>query len=99
MANEFWKLWKTAYLHTLQKRQKWITKKSPLQKGDVVLLKDKNSKRCEWPIALIEDVKLSDDNLVRSVKVCVQRKGDKDIKKLYYDRPISDIVLLFRPEE
>ena len=96
LADEFWKLWRKSYLQDLQVRQKWTTKRPCLQEGDVVLLKQ-TSKRNTWPLGLIETANVSDDGLVRSVKVKTARVFGGKIKTYFYDRPISEVVLLHRP--
>lgn len=44
----FWTLWKKSYLHSLQQRQKWLTKQQNLKTGDVVLIKDENFPPIKW---------------------------------------------------
>lgn len=96
LANEFWKLWQTSYLSSLHVRQKWLTKQAPLKPGDVVLLKDAHLKRNQWPTAVVDEVKHSTDKLVRSLKLRVAKKCNDSYKNYYYERPITDVVLLFR---
>lgn len=38
MSQQFWKLWKQDYLHTLQQRQRWYTNCHNLTVGDLVLI-------------------------------------------------------------
>lgn len=47
-AQVFWTLLKKSYLHSLQQRQKWLTKQRNLQIGDVVLIKDENFPPLKW---------------------------------------------------
>ncbi len=53
LVDSFWKQWKQEYLSTLQSRRKWTEERENIQEGDVVLLKDGEAKRSEWPIGLI----------------------------------------------
>ena len=42
-----------------------------MKPGDVVLLREKNEQRGQWPMGIIETVIHSDDGLVRTVEVRV----------------------------
>ncbi|KAI3366471.1 hypothetical protein L3Q82_000606 [Scortum barcoo] len=53
LADSFWKRWRLEYLATLQPRRKWTTEKPDLQEGDIVLIKDSQAKRNEWPLGRI----------------------------------------------
>ena len=53
LANQFWTRWKGEYLNTLQKRRKWTDSVPDIQKGNVVLVRDKEVVRNEWPVGLI----------------------------------------------
>ena len=75
---------------TLQPRKKWQDDKPNLQVGDIVLLKDTQAHRNEWPIGLIVGTDPSSDARVRKVEVRIVRQG---IPKVYA-RPISEVVLL-----
>ncbi|KAK7886427.1 hypothetical protein WMY93_026048 [Mugilogobius chulae] len=75
LADVFWKRWKMDYLSTLQPRRKWNTEKDNLQVGDVVLLKDPQSKRMDWPLAVVVKTLPSQDNRVRKVEVKVTRQA------------------------
>lgn len=55
----------------LQPRRKWTHGKDNIQVGDVVLLKDDQVKRNEWPIGLIP----SEDKRIRKVEVKVVKQG------------------------
>lgn len=81
LANAFWSRWRKEYLCTLQGRQKWLTRKTNLKEGDVVLLKDSNTKRNKWPMGLIEKTYPSKDRLVRKVDVRIVRQQGAKISK------------------
>lgn len=91
LADSFWKRWRQEYLTTLQLRRKWIDDRANIQEGDVILLKDCQVKRSEWPVGLVTKVILSKDNRVRKVMVKTAKQGT--VKE--YLRPIKDVVVLF----
>ena len=99
LANEFWSRWKSEYLASLQERQKWTKKSRNFLVGDVVLVKDSNifTKRNGWPMALIEEVLPSNDDLVRQVKLRVAYKQENKTRTLV--RPITKLVLLVGADE
>ena len=53
MADAFWKRWLQEYLVSLQPRRKWHVDKPNLSEGDVVLLKDAQVRRNEWPVGVV----------------------------------------------
>ena len=98
IANEFWLRWRHEFLLSVQKRGKWTEEKRNFEKGDVVLVKDEDVRRNQWPMARVVDVYPSDDGMVRSVKVQMASKDDN--KKLsLLDRPITKLVLLLESED
>ena len=90
LADTFWKRWRHEYLSTMQARRKWQEEKRNLQDGDIVLLKDNDVKRNEWPVGLIVKTVPSKDTRVRKVEVKIFKQGTARI----YLRPISEVVLL-----
>ena len=105
LSNEFWHKWRRQYLHLLQTRQKWMTKRRNLRKGDVVLLVEDSVPRHCRKLARVVSVYPSPDKLVRKVRL---RKFDgaldpmgKSLRydKKYFNRPISKFVLLFPNKE
>ncbi|XP_067248458.1 uncharacterized protein [Chanodichthys erythropterus] len=90
LADSFWKRWKQEYLSTLQPRRKWTEERDSIQEGDVVLLKDGEAKRSEWPIGLIAKTITSSDGKIRKVMVKTAKQG---VVREYF-RPICDVVLL-----
>ena len=96
LADQFWSRWRQEYLHSLQPRPKWTQIHRSLTPGDIVIMKDRNLKRNNWPMARVSDVKLSSDGLVRSVILSVpSRNGNPSI----LTRPVSDIVFLLKDNE
>ncbi|XP_059210199.1 uncharacterized protein LOC131989046 [Centropristis striata] len=90
LADCFWKRWRQEYLATLQTRRKWTGERRNIREGDVVLLKDSQVKRNEWPIGLIVKAIPSADNKVRKVEVKVIKHGTAKT----YLRPVTEMVVL-----
>ncbi|XP_029681904.1 LOW QUALITY PROTEIN: uncharacterized protein [Takifugu rubripes] len=90
LANVFWARWKKEFLSGLQPRCKWRTPKPNLQVGDVVLLKDGQEHRNDWPLAIVMKTFPSQDERVRKIQVQITRNG----KRRLYLRPISEVILL-----
>lgn len=86
IADQFWRKWIRLYLPELQRRVKWTDKKRNLSVGDLVLIVDENTPRNLWPLALVKEVCVGRDGLVRSVKL---RSRSSELV-----RPITKIVLL-----
>ncbi|XP_059187110.1 vomeronasal type-2 receptor 1-like [Centropristis striata] len=78
-ADTFWKRWKGEYLSTLQSRRKWTKDKPNVKEGDVVLLKDSQAHRNEWPLGLVVKTLPSSDNRVRKVEVRIVKDGTPKI--------------------
>ena len=95
LADQFWVRWKREYLQNLQKREKWNENERNLHNGDVVLMKDADLPRNEWPLAKVIDAIESEDQKVRKVKIQIFRDG---IKKVFF-RPISELILLVESEK
>ena len=59
LADQFWRKWSKVYLLNLQKRKKWTRKNRNVVNGDVVLMVDMISPRCQWVMGVIANVKPS----------------------------------------
>ena len=94
LANEFWSRWRTEYLHTLQPRRKWHAARRNLEVGDIVLLKQIDSPRNEWPMGLVTSTSPSSDGKVRKVEIRAMSYG----KVRTFLRPITEVVLLLAKE-
>ena len=90
LADQFWLRWKREYVQSLQPRRKWPSVQPDLDKGDVVLLRDKELPRCQWPLARVTEVHPSQDGRVRKADVIVCRGGSRHT----YLRPISELILI-----
>ncbi|XP_055017008.1 uncharacterized protein LOC129411104 [Boleophthalmus pectinirostris] len=86
LADTFWTRWQREYLNMLQSRQKWQRNKPNLKEKDIILLKDKQLKRNEWPMGIIVKTLPSKDGVVRKIEVKVARNKTMKI----FSRPISD---------
>ena len=95
LANNFWSRWSREYLPTLQRRQKWTESKRNLQQGDVVLMKDNQASRNNWPLAVITSTFPGEDGQVRKVEV---KTTDQGCRKTFC-RPVTEIVLLLPKED
>ncbi|XP_041427144.1 uncharacterized protein LOC121396364 [Xenopus laevis] len=94
LSNVFWDKWRKEN-STLQSRRKWKTNKPNIRPGDVVLMKDHQSHRNEWPLGLITNMFPSKDGNVRKAEVKIWKLGEC---KLFL-RPTTELVLLFSPEK
>lgn len=90
LADTFWGKWKREYIHPLQFHHKWQNKRPSLKDGDIVLLKDTQAKRNEWPMRVITKIFPSQDGLVRRVEVTT---SNGDCKRTFC-RPVTEVVLL-----
>ncbi|XP_055005215.1 uncharacterized protein LOC129407637 [Boleophthalmus pectinirostris] len=90
LADCFWKRWRQEYLTTLQARRKWKAEKPNIKEGDVVLLKDTQIKRNEWPVGIVVKAIPSDDKRVRKLEVKIVKQGS--VKT--YMRPVTDVIVL-----
>lgn len=90
LTDVFWSRWRREYLGTLQSRSKWQVDRPNLKVGDLVLLKDAQVSRNEWPMGLINNTFPDKDGKVRKVEVKICKNGAFKT----YQRPVSETVLL-----
>lgn len=64
LADTFWKRWRREYLSTLQNRKKWLDERPNVNIGDVVLLKESQAPRNNWPVGLVVKTFPSEDKMV-----------------------------------
>ena len=92
------------FLQSLQLRQKWIRPRKNLQIGDVVIVSDEVLSRNQWKLGRIADVYVSDDGLVRKVKLAmadstVDDKGGRKKSISFLERPVHKLVLFLANDE
>lgn len=98
LAVEFWYRWRTEYLSSLQGRRKWPQKEFDIKEWDVVLLKENQAKRNEWPMIIIVKAGPSEDGTIRkaevkAVKQCVTKIYNNLITGLSY---VHSLKALYR---
>lgn len=103
LSNEFWNRWRREFLQTLQQRQKWTRTHRNVQVNDIVLLKDNDLPRNQWPLARVVETFPSSDGLVRKVKLFVSDRiheatGQRTKPAQTLERPIHKLVLLIPSE-
>ena len=87
LLEQFWARWKREYLVTISLPQKWKHTKRNIQIGDIVLIKDIDLPRNEWPMARVIDVTSDDKGFARRARV---KLGKSEI----LERSIHKLVLL-----
>lgn len=92
LADQFWTRWRREYLQNLQRRPKWQDSRPNLVEGDLVLIKDEETRRYLWPLGKVTKAIQSADGKVRKAEV---RKADR--KTLL--RPISQLVFLMSADK
>lgn len=93
LANTFWERWRSEYLSTLQSRSKWQKSHPNIKEGDLVLLRDTQVKRNQWPMALVTKAFPASDGKVRKLELKVARGGTSRT----FLRPITEVVVLMSP--
>ncbi|CAB4027066.1 Gypsy retrotransposon integrase 1 [Paramuricea clavata] len=73
-----WKKLSYEYLPSLNMRQKWHKEGNQFGIGDVVLIKDINSKKGHWPIAIIQNLEKGKDGISR---IATLRSKGKEIRR------------------
>ncbi|XP_045473996.1 uncharacterized protein LOC123680245 [Harmonia axyridis] len=66
---DFWKRWRTEYLHTLQQRHKWLHPSTSIIPGTVVVIRDDNLPPLKWSIGRISSVFPGTDSTTRVADV------------------------------
>ncbi|CAC5390530.1 unnamed protein product [Mytilus coruscus] len=90
LADEFWSKWNKEYLHTLQVRKKWELPIKDLNIGDIVLMRDRELPRPQWPMAIVTKVFPSADRKIRKVEI----RTIRDNKPSSFIRPIVELIPL-----
>lgn len=69
LTEQFWHRWSNEYLHRLQTRPKWLTKKPNILVGDMVLVREDRLPPAKWIMGRIVQTHAGQDDLVRSATV------------------------------
>ena len=93
LSGQFWSRWRQEYLQNLTRRHKWKKVSPCISVDDVVLVRDKSTKRNQWPLGRVTELRLSDDGLVRSVTLQIAPLANSKTPRLI-TRAITDLVLL-----
>lgn len=72
MQQNFWQIWASDYLTSLQQRPKWQQAVQNLAKGQLVIIRQDNLPPTKWLLGRIEDIHPGDDGLVRVATVRTQ---------------------------
>ena len=91
ISDEFWIRWRKHYLDSLRSRSKWTKHCPNIKVGDVVIIKNKQLHRNEWPVGVVDAVSPSTDGVVRA---CEVRSSSGS-----YRRAVVDLVLLSPGED
>ena len=94
LADVFAEKWKNEYLRSQMMRPKWRQEIPNISVGDIVLLKEEERKRRDWPLAKVEETLRSEDGRVRKVKVRVAKEGAPKT----YIRPITKVIPIVAQE-
>ena len=86
LSNLFWSRWKNEFLLLQQRRQKWNQPRRNMHVGDIVIMRDDNTPRNEWPLGIVKAVEPDSTGYIRVVTVKTQHSE--------YKRPINKLVLL-----
>ena len=96
LADSFWSMWRDNYLHELTTRRKWKVDKAPLKKDDVVLIREKNTPRCDWRMGRVSrPISGADGRVRRAVVTLVSAKGQQKET----ERAVTDLVIVVAAEE
>lgn len=91
LLNNYWKAWKSDYLLNLRERndtKHFRNSCNELPKvGNIVIIKDANTPRAHWKLGKIVKLNISNDNLIRSIKL---KLGNKR----FVDRSIQQLIPL-----
>lgn len=68
LVDQLWYRWRREYLSTLQCCKKWPQKEPDIKVRDVVVLKENQAKRNEWPMGIIVKAVPNEDGMIRKAK-------------------------------
>jgi transposase len=92
VVKEFWIRWRQEVLMRLISYEKWRQWKKNVEKGQLVMVFDPESKQNDWPMGVIKEVIRGNDGAVRRVVVtCQLNKGSRPAD---FERSIRQVVPL-----
>ncbi|XP_011687033.1 PREDICTED: uncharacterized protein LOC105449475 [Wasmannia auropunctata] len=69
MKQHFWNRWSKDYLNQLQQRNKWQKQRIPIQRGDLVLIREDNIPPLHWPAGRVHEVHPGEDGVIRAATI------------------------------
>ena len=90
LADQFWTRWRREYIQNLQLKTKWNWEHRNLSVGDIVMMKDEQAHRNNWPLGRVVHASRSEDGKAGKATTLIRRDGQKKT----YEQPISMLVLL-----
>ena len=96
--NQFWEIWSKDYLRNLPQTSNRFFHKGNLEPGSVVLIKEDNVPRLEWPLGVVQTVFPGKDGNVRSVSLKTRKGILKRPIQLLYDLELKNQQLDDNPE-
>ena len=98
ISNLFCRRWRSEYLHTFMKHNKWKNKLPCIAIDDIVRIRNKQAYSGDWPTARVIGVKPGHDGLVREVDLRLAPLRNTTICR-FQTRPIHELVLLVPSEQ
>jgi hypothetical protein len=95
-ASEFWTVWKSQYLSSVTKRQRWEQKEGNISVDDVVLVVENSKPRSCWQVGIVNSLNRGKDGLVRSAVIRLAGKGLNGTTTL--ERPVQKLIVLVNAE-
>ena len=105
IVDQFWKGWTRLYFPTILRRQKWHVQERNVRVGDVVVVRDSESKRGGWRLGLISDVYPDINDVVRNIEISVAPPGLDSTPvytggtKIKLKRHVKNIIVIVPNEE
>ena len=92
LKSDFWKKWMAQVFHNLAPSYRWKTKNRNVQVGDVVLVKDSSILSRKYRLAVVSEVKVGTDKIVRSVRLRYKQANDKNFTEI--SRGVRSIAVI-----
>ena len=100
----FWKKWSSVVTPGLVHRQKWHHKGRNLKLNDVVMICEPTKVKAKYRLAIVDDIKTSDDGCVRSATVRYSSirtspRGKEIVQVIRVKRSVQRLCLILPVEE